>query len=64
VRTVRSLKESQRAVPGLQLLLWTECYWIRNLRGMRSNTIFRLAFQAPSLLVISGTLTLYYLTSH
>ena len=61
---VKSLKEGQRSSASTALLPRNERYWTRDLRGMRSNAIFRLGFRAPSLLAIGGALALYYLTSH
>jgi YYY domain-containing protein len=49
---------------GLLLILGTELYWVRDPLAFRVNTVFKLYFQAWTLLSIGGAVGLYYLTVH
>jgi len=49
---------------GLLLILGAELYWVKDLLGFRVNTVFKLYFQAWTLLSIGGAVGLYYLTVH
>ncbi|UCH86425.1 MAG: hypothetical protein JSU97_07825, partial [Dehalococcoidia bacterium] len=49
---------------GLLLILGPELYWIRDLFDFRVNTVFKLYFQAWTVLSIGGAVGLYYVTTH
>jgi len=49
---------------GLLLILGPELYWVRDMFGFRINTVFKLYFQAWTLLSIGGAVGLYYLAIH
>ncbi len=49
---------------GFLLILGPELYWIRDLFDFRVNTVFKLYYQAWTVLSIGGAVGLYYLTVH
>ena len=49
---------------GLLLILGPELYWLKDVFHFRVNTVFKLYYQAWTLLSIGGAVGLYYLTVH
>jgi uncharacterized membrane protein len=49
---------------GLLLILGPELYWIQDVFDFRVNTVFKLYYQAWTLLAIGGAVGLYYLAVH
>ncbi|MGD0205488.1 MAG: DUF2298 domain-containing protein [Dehalococcoidia bacterium] len=49
---------------GLLLILGSELYWVKDPLGFRVNTVFKLYYQAWTLLSIGGAVGLYYLAVH
>jgi len=49
---------------GLLLILGPELYWLKDVFHFRVNTVFKLYYQAWTLLSIGGAVGLYYLTAH